>query len=176
MLDWKDGSQVLAVAELDVQGRQKRKKKKKKQEDDPAGGRNETRARWGGDTIRERGRCSLSSETCGKKGGVFGTPLPCVHNDLASKVDSATAEKLESVCGPELAAQWLEHGSGATCCDVDALDKLSSSLQQAQAFIALCPACSKSFTSFYCHFTCSPDQSTFVTVSEVQGQSGLTPA
>ena len=124
--------------------------------------------RWGQDTIREPGRCSLSSETCGSKGGIFGAPLPCASNEVAVSVDergAAFETKLEVVCGSEVAASWL-----STCCDERSVDKLSQSLQQAQAFIALCPACSKSFTQFYCHFTCSPNQSQFVTVSAIQGE------
>lgn len=123
---------------------------------------------WGQDTVREPGRCSLSSNTCGQKGGIFGTPLPCATNELAVSVQErgdVFKSSLDAICGLEVAADW-----SLTCCDQDSLDKLSQSLQQAQAFIALCPACSKSFTSFYCHFTCSPNQSQFVTVSEIQGK------
>lgn len=122
--------------------------------------------RWGQDTVREAGRCSLSSETCGSKGGAFGTPLPCVRNELAvaaSERGATFTATLEAVCGPEVAASWT-----STCCNEASLQTLSQSLQQAQAFIAMCPACSTSFRNFYCAFTCSPDQSTFVTVSQVQ--------
>lgn len=120
---------------------------------------------YGSNTTREAGRCSLGTDTCGSKRGVFGTPLPCVANELAKPVEhgSALASALEAVCGVEAASAW-----SSTCCDEASLDKLSQSLQQAQAFIALCPACSKSFTDFYCAFTCSPSQSQFVTVSAVQ--------
>lgn len=34
--------------------------------------------------------------------------------------------------------------------------------------IASCPACRNNFRSFYCHFTCSPDQSTFLRVNQTQ--------
>ena len=121
--------------------------------------------RHGSDTIREAGRCSLGQTTCGQKGGVFGEPLPCVSNELAVPLadDPSLAASLLQVCGPEVAVSWT-----SVCCNQGSLDRLSQSLQQAQAFIALCPACSRSFTSYYCHFTCSPDQSTFVTVSDVQ--------
>lgn len=34
--------------------------------------------------------------------------------------------------------------------------------------IASCPACRNNFRSFYCEFTCSPDQSTFLRVAQTQ--------
>ena len=119
--------------------------------------------RYGNATIREPGRCSLGQDTCGSKGGIFGEPLPCVANEPAKPIDATLRASIDAVCGSEAAAGWT-----SSCCSQSAVDKLSQSLQQAQAFIALCPACSKSFVNYYCAFTCSPDQSLFVTVSETQ--------
>lgn len=41
-------------------------------------------------------------------------------------------------------------------------------MQQAAPLIASCPACINNFRSFYCDFTCSPDQSTFLSIASVQ--------
>lgn len=45
---------------------------------------------------------------------------------------------------------------------------LGDQLGQAAPLIAACPACINNFRSFYCDFTCSPDQSTFMTVTQTQ--------
>lgn len=42
--------------------------------------------RWGQDTKREAGRCSMY-DTCGKK-GMFGQDLPCADNGLARQVST----------------------------------------------------------------------------------------
>ena len=116
---------------------------------------------------RQAGLCAISTESCGSKGGIFGQPLPCARSEPAVSISerggSEFLSALSSVCGDEVASTWQ-----STCCDQSSLDTLSASLQQAQAFIAMCPACSLSFRNFYCHFTCSPDQSTFVSVSQTQ--------
>ena len=41
--------------------------------------------------------------------------------------------------------------------------------------ISSCPACRNNFHSFFCSFTCSPDQATFVNITETQkSQTGET--
>lgn len=67
---------------------------------------------------------------------------------------------MASVCGPTFAAR--------TCCSLAQLDVLSSSLQQAEPLLATCPAARGNFRSFFCSFTCSPDQSLFLTVTDTQ--------
>ena len=54
------------------------------------------------------------------------------------------------------------------CCTQDQVETLSAQLKQAAPLIASCPACYNNFRSFFCDFTCSPDQSTFLTVSSTQ--------
>lgn len=86
-----------------------------------------------------------------------------VLSQPAKALDATLRASIDSVCGPDLAASWT-----SACCNQAAVDKLSQSLQQASAFIALCPACEISFKRYYCQFTCSPNQSEFVTVSATQ--------
>ena len=69
---------------------------------------------------------------------------------------------MESVCGPAYVVP--DH----VCCTQDQVATLSDRLKQAAPLIASCPACHNNFRSFYCDFTCSPDQSTFLTVSSTQ--------
>lgn len=41
--------------------------------------------RWGRETVREAGRCSMY-DACGRKGGIFGQELPCADNGKAREV------------------------------------------------------------------------------------------
>lgn len=56
----------------------------------------------------------------------------------------------------------------SACCTTDQLETLQANLQQAEPLLALCPACKLNFRDFFCSFTCSPDQSLFVSVIETQ--------
>lgn len=129
--------------------------------------------------VREAGRCAMRG-TCGRK-GMFGGALPCPDNDLAKKVSPSTRAQagsqahdprraqsddaiylatLASVCGADFPT--------TTCCDQSQLETLSSSLAQAEPLIATCPGCKNNFVAYYCHFTCSPDQSQFLAVTDTQ--------
>ncbi|KAL8293540.1 hypothetical protein RQP46_000241 [Phenoliferia psychrophenolica] len=109
--------------------------------------------------VREPGRCAMRG-TCGRK-GMFGGALPCPDNDPAKKSDDAIyLATLASVCGADFPT--------TTCCDQSQLETLSSSLAQAEPLIATCPGCKNNFVNYYCHFTCSPNQSQFLAVTETQ--------
>lgn len=69
---------------------------------------------------------------------------------------------MTTVCGPSYIVP------DSVCCTQEQVETLSNRLQQAAPLIASCPACVNNFRSFYCDFTCSPDQSTFITVSSSQ--------
>jgi Niemann-Pick C1 protein len=69
---------------------------------------------------------------------------------------------MSTVCGP---AYELP---SSVCCTKDQVETLGERMQQAAPLIASCPACINNFRSFYCDFTCSPDQSTFLSVSSTQ--------
>lgn len=46
------------------------------------------------------------------------------------------------------------------------LTDLIEQVKKAERIISACPACWSNFLQFFCHFTCSPDQSTFVNITE----------
>ena len=51
---------------------------------------------------------------------------------------------------------------------------LSDNLKKAQSFIADCPACKNNFYNTFCTFTCSPDQSLFINITQAEkGAEGL---
>ncbi|KAL8652671.1 MAG: hypothetical protein Q9210_002547 [Variospora velana] len=110
----------------------------------------------------EAGRCAMKGQ-CGKK-SFFGGQLPCPDNSVAQQPDQASRKKLTDICGNK----WDD---GAICCDSDQIDALGSNLQRAESIISSCPACKENFFNLFCTFTCSPDQSLFVNVTDTQKAS-----
>lgn len=109
--------------------------------------------------IHEAGRCAIRGH-CGKK-GFFGKELPCVDNGLATIPDADFASEIEALCGPK----WKD---SKVCCDSDQLAALKSSLSTPNQIIGSCPACKDNFYNLFCSFTCSPDQSLFINVTNMQ--------
>lgn len=54
------------------------------------------------------------------------------------------------------------------CCTSDQVSALQQNLARAEPLILSCPACRNNFRSFFCAFTCSPNQSQFLDVSATQ--------
>ncbi|KZT19295.1 multidrug efflux transporter AcrB transmembrane domain-containing protein [Neolentinus lepideus HHB14362 ss-1] len=111
-------------------------------------------------TTAGSGRCAMRG-SCGTKGW-FGKPLPCPYDGPALDPEDQEARSLlMDVCGPEYA-------EGPVCCTQDQVETLYDNLKTAEAIISSCPACRNNFRSFYCTFTCSPDQGSFLNVTETQ--------
>ncbi|KAL1406562.1 niemann-Pick type C-related protein 1 [Vanrija albida] len=106
------------------------------------------------------GVCAMRG-SCGRA-SMFGAELPCPDHGQADKIDDEIAELLRTTCGPA----WTLPSH--VCCTTDQVRTLSTQLQQAAPLIASCPACVNNFRAFYCDFTCSPDQSTFMAVTSTQ--------
>lgn len=105
----------------------------------------------------EAGRCAMKGH-CGKQ-SFFGGELPCSDNSLADTPSKEVREKLVGICGPK----W---NNTDVCCDNDQIDALSTNLKRAEAIISACPACKENFFNLFCTFSCSPDQSLFVNITE----------
>ncbi|KAJ5342582.1 hypothetical protein N7541_011706 [Penicillium brevicompactum] len=112
--------------------------------------------------IHEKGRCAIRGH-CGKQ-SIFGGELPCPDNDLAQQPEDSVREKLVNLCG----SKWSE---GPVCCRDEQIDALGRNLKLAEGIIASCPACRDNFFNIFCTFTCSPDQSLFVNVTETEEHS-----
>lgn len=81
---------------------------------------------------------------------------------LCQKPETAQfRDQLVSVCG-------TDYADGPVCCTVEQVDALQANLQQAEALISACPACRNNFRDFFCSFTCSPNQGSFLNVSSTQ--------
>lgn len=104
----------------------------------------------------EAGRCSVRGQA---KASIWGSALPIVDNGLAEEPADPVRAKLVAVCGDT----WKD---GKVCCLDEQIDSLKSNLDKAQSLLAPCPACKKNFYDLFCTFTCSPDQSLFVNVTD----------
>ena len=111
----------------------------------------------------EAGRCALRGQ-CGSQ-SLFGSQLPCPDNDLAEDPSPELIKSLTAVCGEE----WAD---SKVCCKQEQLDSLKSNLDRANNLISACPACKKNFYDLFCTFTCSPDQSLFVNITETVEKNG----
>ncbi|KAK8849599.1 hypothetical protein IAR55_004934 [Kwoniella newhampshirensis] len=109
---------------------------------------------------RGSGVCAMRG-SCGRL-SIFGAELPCPDDGDATAPDQKLLDLMSSVCGPSYTLP------SSVCCTYDQLSTLSDRLQQAAPLISSCPACINNFRSFYCDFTCSPDQSTFLNVASTQ--------
>ncbi|KAF8665679.1 hypothetical protein AX16_000132 [Volvariella volvacea WC 439] len=107
-----------------------------------------------------RGHCAMRG-SCGKK-GFFGKDLPCPYDGPAEEPESARARALlTDICGPQFS-------DGPVCCTLEQIETLRDNFNQVEGLISTCPACRNNFRSFFCSFTCSPDQGTFVNVTSTQ--------
>ncbi|KAF8305447.1 hypothetical protein DL93DRAFT_355458 [Clavulina sp. PMI_390] len=104
--------------------------------------------------------CAMRA-TCGSVG--WGGPaLPCPYDGPPIEPETSKfRDKLVDVCG-------LDYSTGPVCCSSEQLDSLASNLNQAEALISSCPACRNNFRDFFCSFTCSPNQASFVNVTSTQ--------
>jgi Niemann-Pick C1 protein len=68
-----------------------------------------------------------------------------------------------------------EYAQGPVCCTTEQVESLRDNFNQAEGLISPCPACRNNFRSFFCAFTCSPQQASFVNVTSTQKtQTGQT--
>ncbi|KAB8345943.1 hypothetical protein FH972_022995 [Carpinus fangiana] len=127
-------------------------------------------------TIHEKGRCAMRGQ-CGSA-QLFWKEVPCADNGKAEEPESDLRQKLVDICGDK----WSD---GPICCD-DAqvslapdfvcfnidynkqVDALEENLKTVNKLISSCPACRENFYNLFCTFTCSPDQSTFVNVTDTK--------
>lgn len=104
------------------------------------------------------GKCATYGN-CGKK-SVFGASLPCANATTPVALDQESLQILHRVCGTDFPAE------NGVCCSHDQLVSLEENLKKANPLVSSCPACRKNFYDFFCKFTCSPEQASFVAVEK----------
>ncbi|CAI5757233.1 unnamed protein product [Candida verbasci] len=102
---------------------------------------------------------------CGKK-SIFGKPLPCATFEPAIKISPESKQKLNKICGDSFNFEYV-------CCSDEQIDDLKSNLKRVDPIISSCPACHQNFYSFFCQFSCSPNQSKFVEILKTQESKDL---
>ncbi|KAJ3912824.1 patched family-domain-containing protein [Lentinula edodes] len=99
-------------------------------------------------------------DTCGSK-SIFGKQLPCPYDGPPKEPSTSTRNVLRRVCGPEFS-------SGPVCCTHDQLITLEDNFRIVDKIVSACPACKNNFHDFFCKFTCSPNQGSFLNVTSTQ--------
>lgn len=105
--------------------------------------------------LHEVGMCVMY-DNCGKK-SIFGSELPCVNNTEAVEPSQKSIDILDRICGNDFPKERV-------CCSEKQLVNLETNLKKVDPLISSCPACRKNFYDFFCKFTCSSNQSTFVDI------------
>lgn len=81
--------------------------------------------------------------------------------DDLSQPDEKAQNLLNEVCGPEFS-------NGPICCKSDQLETLKENFEQVEPLLSACPACRNNFRSFFCTFTCAPEQAKFLNLTATQ--------
>lgn len=82
-----------------------------------------------------------------------------MDNGLAEDPEKELRDELVELCGEK----WR---TGPVCCELDQVKALKSELSTPNTIIGSCPACKDNFFNMFCTFTCSPDQSTFINITD----------
>ncbi|QPG73197.1 hypothetical protein FOA43_000504 [Brettanomyces nanus] len=107
--------------------------------------------------LHSPGFCALYG--IGGKESFIDIPLP--QNIEAQPLTAEERNELVGICG----SSW--QNSDTACCDMSQIQQLKTNLAKVRPLISSCPACQENFFQMFCHFTCSPDQSTFVNVTKI---------
>lgn len=61
----------------------------------------------------------------------------------------------------------MQNSEIKTCCDTNQLKTLDNNINLAANFLSRCPSCLDNLVKHFCEFTCSPQQSKFINVTEI---------
>ncbi|CAF3134902.1 unnamed protein product [Rotaria sp. Silwood2] len=95
----------------------------------------------------------------------------CYYNGSAQLLTDETAlTTLETACA------MIYHGPNSTytCCAPDQVANMANQFGLAKSMLGRCPSCYYNFRSLFCSMTCSPDQSRFLSITDI-GNSSLYP-
>ncbi|KAF9485399.1 multidrug efflux transporter AcrB transmembrane domain-containing protein [Pholiota conissans] len=109
-------------------------------------------------TTTSAAKCAMRG-SCGRS--PLYKPLPCPYDGPPLEPDDKTRQLLGDICGEELLNRPI-------CCTSDQLETLRDNFEMIEPLIGACPACRNNFRSFFCTFTCSPEQSTFLNITSTQ--------
>ncbi|CAG2056079.1 unnamed protein product, partial [Timema podura] len=104
------------------------------------------------------GQCNTDTST--------GHSQNCLYDGPAKPLDKIGKVILQKWCPHLLPSNGDEPVS--TCCNTKQLQNLDTSITMAAGFIQRCPACMRNLARHLCDMTCSPSQSRFINVTEVE--------
>ncbi|TPX49954.1 hypothetical protein SeMB42_g02416 [Synchytrium endobioticum] len=114
-------------------------------------------------SVHRAGVCAMYGQ-CGSE-TTFGLQLPCPANVNATlNLDESFQSLVAKTCGESYRNKPL-------CCDASQVQTQHDSMKIAYNLVSACPACWENFRRLFCDFTCSPDQSTFVNITQVKTSS-----
>nr|XP_031835658.1 NPC intracellular cholesterol transporter 1 isoform X4 [Nomia melanderi] len=94
----------------------------------------------------------------------------CPYEGPAKPLDFDGQKLLSKNC-PHLVK---DTGNGInTCCDTNQLRTMDTNINYAANIISRCPSCLDNLVKHFCEFTCSPQQSTFINVTEIQTENDV---
>ena len=118
--------------------------------------------------IREPGRCSINGD-CGvnpDRPAAGKNHVPCLSNAPAFTPDRSLFTDLRETC-PDLVRNATDFSEVKVCCDQSQIEAIRRSLNQAAPIFQRCPSCYYNFRQIYCQTVCHPDQSVFLTPTQV---------
>lgn len=95
----------------------------------------------------------------------------CVYNGTALPLNSTGVNILKKWC-PDFLKRFNSTNI-ETCCSVKQLETLDTSIAMAAGFLERCPSCMKNFASLICEYTCAPDQSKFINVTQIDSDNEI---
>ncbi|CCK70009.1 sphingolipid transporter KNAG_0D02600 [Huiozyma naganishii CBS 8797] len=102
---------------------------------------------------------------CGKK-TPLGVELPCPVDRTSPLQPPGITNDLRDLLVLTCGEEWKEIEN--VCCSIEQVKALQNNLKRAHALIESCPACVKNFNNMFCHFTCSPQQASFLDVIDTE--------
>ncbi|GMF99424.1 unnamed protein product [[Candida] boidinii] len=126
--------------------------------------------------IHKEGYCVMFG-TGGSK-TPFGAQLPAVHNFPAPVATQDEIDLLKDILGNSIDdIDWLSNIDTLEelhlCCNGDQLNTLKTNFQRVEPIISSCPACKTNFFKLFIEFTCSPNQSKFLNITESQDSTSM---
>ena len=113
----------------------------------------------------EVGYCVLDSAlTCGQSQGITESNIPCVRAKRPQRLNDTEALALLRATCPDF---LIEEDDPLLCCGHDALELLAESYEMPKTLgLGRCPSCWNNWRKTFCHSTCSPRQSKFLSVTK----------
>ncbi|KAH7727935.1 vacuolar membrane protein [Aphelenchoides avenae] len=87
----------------------------------------------------------------------------CPYDGPPIPVNVSTEEVYRQLC-PRL----FDDGNIAVCCDFAQFEILRQQMTLPQQLLSRCPSCYSNFVNFWCQFTCSPHQESFLNILETE--------